>query len=120
MIGASGISYSFHRHGCFRLDAAEPLHRFDANCSAANDTVFRAITRREIPGVQVVASALVAIGEPDFFRSGINWCDHCFPALEDGSCLNFDYIERVTGLDRAKLHSLWQESMGEEFLLGLA
>jgi|GEM_PF-2982965 len=108
------------RHGCFRLDSAEPLHRFDANCSDASDAIFHAITQREIPGIQVVANAFAAIGEPDFFGSGINWCDRCFPILEDSSRLNFDYIERVTGLDRAKLYSLWQESTGEGFLQGLA
>jgi hypothetical protein len=107
------------RHGCFRLGSSEPLHRFDEDCPSSKDALFRAVTQRNTPDAHVVADALVAITAPTFVGTGINWCDICFPVLEDGSRLNFDYIERVTGLDRAKLHSMWEESTGESFLHGL-
>jgi transcriptional regulator with XRE-family HTH domain len=108
------------KHGCFRLDSKEPLHRFNGTCAAGNAAILRAATQRDIPGIHVVANALVAISRPDFYGDGINWCESCFPADADGTRISFDYIELVTGLDRAKLHSLWQEATGNEFLHGLA
>jgi transcriptional regulator with XRE-family HTH domain len=108
------------RHGCFRANPDEPLHRFNDNCPTACSTLFEGIVRREVPGIEVVTNGLVAVSEPDFFRSGVRWCDSCFPLYPDGSRLNFEYMETVTGLTRAQLHVLWQESTGDDSLLGLA
>jgi transcriptional regulator with XRE-family HTH domain len=60
------------RHGCFRVNRDEPLHRFNQNCPAACSTLFEGIASRNVPGLEVVANALVAISEPDFLRDGIN------------------------------------------------
>jgi transcriptional regulator with XRE-family HTH domain len=108
------------RHGCFRLGTTEALHRFNDSCPAAGDALFRAIKQCDGPGVQVFANALVAITDPAFFESGMNLCETCFPVLPDGSRLNFEYVELVTGLNRAQWDSLCHESTGEEFLEGLA
>jgi transcriptional regulator with XRE-family HTH domain len=108
------------RHGCFRVNPDEPLHRFNENCHAACSTLFEGIARGEVPGIEVLSNALVAVSEPAFARSGLIWCDSCFPIYPDGSRLNFEYMETVTGLTRAQLHVLWQESTGDDSLLGLA
>jgi transcriptional regulator with XRE-family HTH domain len=108
------------RHGCFRVNPDEPLHRFNANCPPACAALFEGIAGRNVPGVEVAANALVAITEPDFFRRGLNWCDCCFPLHADGSRLDFEYLELVTGLDRARLYALWQETIGDNSLQGLS
>lgn len=108
------------QHGCFRSGPTEALHRFNEDCSAARDLLYRAVARDDVPGIQVIANALVALTEPAILGNGINWCECCFPVRANGSRLDFDYIERVTGLDRAQLHCLWQESTGDNSLQGLA
>jgi hypothetical protein len=45
------------KHGCFRLNPAEPLHFFNMPCSIAGDTLFRAAKRRNVP-VHVYTNAL--------------------------------------------------------------
>jgi transcriptional regulator with XRE-family HTH domain len=101
------------RHGCFRTDASAPLHRFNEDCAAAGDAVFHAVTHEDV-GLHVFANALVAMAETT------NWCDVCFPVHSDGSRLNFDYVEDVTGLRREQLYALYEAATGEEFLQGLA
>jgi hypothetical protein len=108
------------RHGCFRVNHNEPLHRFNENCPAACSTLFEGFAGRETPGLEIVANALVAITEPDIFRRGLNWCDPCFPLQPDGSRLGFEYLEMVTGLDREQLYAIWQETNGDDSLQGLA
>jgi transcriptional regulator with XRE-family HTH domain len=108
------------RHGCFRVNPDEPLHRFNENCPAACATLFEGIAGRETPGLEVVANALVAITEPDILRRGLNWCESCFPLHADGSRLDFEYLETVTGFDQARLYAIWQETNGDDSLQGLS
>src|SRR6266567_1253541 len=101
------------RHGCFRTSPPAPLHRFNVDCAAAGEAVFHAATHEDV-GLHIFANALVAVLETT------NWCDVCFPVHSDGSRLDFDYVEQVTGLRRDQWHTLFEEATGEEFLRGLA
>jgi transcriptional regulator with XRE-family HTH domain len=71
------------RHGCFRLSPIEPLHRFNETCPAAGDALFRAINEQENIGVEVFGNALYAV-TPHPPDGTMNWCDSCFPVVEDG------------------------------------
>lgn len=101
------------RHGCFRTSPSAPLHRFNENCAAAGEAVFRAATHGDA-GIHIFTNVLVAVLET------VNWCDVCFPVHSDGSRLDFNYLEQVIGLRRDQWHSLFEETTGEEFLQGLA
>jgi transcriptional regulator with XRE-family HTH domain len=100
-------------HGCFRMNPAEPLHRFNENCPAAGDAVFHAVTHQDV-GLHVFANALFA------YSGTTNWCDVCFPVLSDGSRISMEYVEQITGLGRDKLYAMSEAAVGEEFLNGLA
>jgi transcriptional regulator with XRE-family HTH domain len=108
------------RHGCFRVNPDEQLHRFNEDCPLACSTLFEGIVRRNVPGVEVIANALIAISEPVFFQDGINWCDSCFPIHSDGSRLDFEYLETITGLTREQMNLRIREEAGDDSLLGLS
>jgi transcriptional regulator with XRE-family HTH domain len=65
------------RHGCFQINATEPLHRFHDGCHAAGNTLFR-VLKEETGGALVYANALVAVIEKGR-ESGLRWCETCFP-----------------------------------------
>jgi hypothetical protein len=106
------------KHGCFRLNPAEPLHFFNMPCSIAGDTLFRAAKRRNVP-VHVYTNAPVAALRPNS-ENAVRWCDTCFPPLSGGARISFEYIEQVTGLSRWQLHSLTDVITGQPFIEGLA
>ncbi len=106
------------KHGCFRLSPAEPLHSFNASCSVAGDTLFQAARRRNV-GVNVYSNALWAAMKPTS-ENAVRWCDTCFPPLSGGARISFEYIEKVTGLNRWQLHSLTDAITGQPFIEGLA
>jgi transcriptional regulator with XRE-family HTH domain len=101
------------RHGCFQKNPSAPLHGFNENCKEGGEAIFEGIKQENV-GLHIFSNALVAI-------SGVTkWCDQCFPVRSDGSRLNFEYLELVTGLERAQLYELYEAAAGEEFLQGLA
>lgn len=106
------------KHGCFRLNPAEPLHSFNTSCSAATDTLFRAAKRRNV-GVHVYSNALWAAMKPNS-ENAVHLCDTCFPPLSGGARISFEYIEKVTGLNRWQLHSLTDAITRQPFIEGLA
>jgi len=106
------------KHGCFRLNSAEPLHFFNSSCCLATDTLFRAVKRRNA-GVHVYSNALWAVLRPNS-ENAVRWCDTCFPPLSGGARISFEYIEKVTGLNRWQLHSLIDATTGQPFIEGLA
>lgn len=106
------------KHVCFRLNPAEPLHFFDSSCSVATDTLFRAAKRGNV-GVHVYSNALWAAMKPNS-ENAVHWCVTCFPPLSGGARISFEYIERVTGLNRWQLHSLTDAITGQPFIEGLA
>jgi transcriptional regulator with XRE-family HTH domain len=108
------------QHGCFRLSPADKLHRFNEECSEATAAVFRAVSSREIPGLHVYNNAMVAVGREELPNDSAHWCDCCFPILSNGCRLDYEYMERVTGLTRAELTTLWQKVSGDSSLHGLA
>ena len=83
------------KHGCFRLNPTEPLHLFDASCSAAGATLYRAAKRRNVE-VHVYSNALCEASQPGG-EAAVRWCDTCFPLLNGGARISFEYIEQVTG-----------------------
>ena len=99
-------------HGCFRTNPSGPLHRFNEDCRGAGDAVFDALKRNA--GLHVCANALVAITED------IGWCDVCFPLNADGSRLNLDYVEQVTGLRRDQWYDFLEGLTGDHYLQGLS
>jgi len=106
------------KHGCFRLNPSEPLHFFNPSCSVATETLFRAGRRRNV-GVNVYSNALWAAMKPNS-ENAVRWCDTCFPPLSGGARISFEYIEKVTGLNRWQLHSLTDAITGQPFIEGLA
>jgi len=106
------------RHGCFQINATEPLHRFDDGCRAAGDTLFR-VLKEENGGALVYTNALIAVSETGRKR-GIRWRETCFPELPDGRRISFEYIAQVTGQDIAQVHALYEAFAGQQFLEGLA
>jgi transcriptional regulator with XRE-family HTH domain len=106
------------KHGCFRLNPTEPLHRFNASCSAAGDTLYRAAKRRNTE-IQVYSNALWAALQPGG-EAAVQWCNACFPPLNSGARISFEYIEQVTGWSRSQLHSLTDAITGQPFIEGLA
>jgi transcriptional regulator with XRE-family HTH domain len=108
------------RHGCFRLDATEPLHLFNDSCSVAGESLFRAAKHHDIGmPVHVYSNALWAAMQPGS-EDAVRWCDACFPPLSGGARITFEYIEKVTGWTRAQLHTLCDAVTGQPFLEGLA
>jgi transcriptional regulator with XRE-family HTH domain len=105
-------------HGCFQLSRTEPLHRFNARCTAAGDALFRTI-KEHGTGTYVYKNALVAATQPGG-ESAVHWCDACFPVSPVGTRIGFEYIEQVTGLSRTKICALYDEITGEAFLEGLS
>lgn len=104
------------RHGCFRANPEAPLHRFNPDCPAAGDALFTAIKDKQ-PGLHVLRDALVAIADEK--HPSVTWCDRCFPVSGDGSRLNFDYLEKVTGLRRDQLYEMYEAYSGSD-LQGLS
>jgi transcriptional regulator with XRE-family HTH domain len=106
------------RHGCFQLLGRSGLHRFNPECNDAGAAIYSFANGNET-GVYVFPNALQAIltlgGEDK-----IGWCDGCFPQLEDGLRVDFDYIEKVTGFSRAKLHEFIMQVTGDDSLQGLS
>ena len=100
------------QHGCFQINPSAPLHRFNENCAKAGEAVFQAIKKEN--GLHIFNNALMAISE------NTNWCEECFPLHSDGSRLNFDYVEQITGLNRTQLYELFEAESGEQHLQGLA
>ena len=108
------------RHGCFRLDATEPLHLFSDSCSVAGEALFRAAKHHDIGmPVHVYSNALWAVTQARG-EDAARWCDTCFPLLYGGARISFEYIEQVTGLKRHQLHALCDAITGEPFIEGLA
>jgi transcriptional regulator with XRE-family HTH domain len=101
------------RHGCFQINASAPLHRFNESCARAGEAVFQAIKQENV-GLHVFSNALVATSE------NTRWCEECFPPHPDGSRLNVDYLEQITGLSRTQLYELYETESGEQYLQGLA
>jgi transcriptional regulator with XRE-family HTH domain len=106
------------KYGCFRLSPTEPLHSFNTSCTQAGDTLYRAAKRRNVP-VHVYSNALWAAMKPNS-ENTVRWCDTCFPPLSGGARISFEYIEKVTGLNRWQLHSLTDAITGQPFIEGLA
>ncbi len=108
------------KHGCFRLSATEPLHSFNSACSVAGKSLLQATKGSDV-GMPVYAysNALWAAAEPGGEKT-VRWCDTCFPPLYGGARLSFEYIEQVTGWNRAQLHGLCEAITGQPFLEGLA
>jgi transcriptional regulator with XRE-family HTH domain len=108
------------RHGCFRLDATEPLHLFNDSCSVAGEALFRAAKHHDIGmPVHVYSNALWAATQAGG-EEAVRWCDTCFPPLYGGARISFEYIEQVTGLKRHQLHALCDAITGQPFIEGLA
>lgn len=105
-------------HGCFQLGRTEPLHRFNEQCIAAGEALFRTI-KEEGAGAYVYKNALVAANQPGG-ETAVCWCDVCFPVSVTGIRISFDYIEQVTGLSRSQICLLYDEITGEPFLEGLS
>jgi transcriptional regulator with XRE-family HTH domain len=106
------------RHGCFQLEGRSGLHRFNPECRDAGAAMYSFANGKET-GVFVFPNALqaiVSLGGED----KIGWCDKCFPRSEDGVRVDFDYIEEVTGLSRAKLHEILMQITGDDSLHGLS
>ena len=108
------------RHGCFRLGATELLHRFNPDCSEATSTLFKVVSGSEIPGIESYENAIAVIAHHEAARGDINWCDCCFPQLPNGSRLNMEYLESITGLTREKIELRMREETGDDSLLGLS
>lgn len=105
------------KYGCFRLGPAESLHRFNEGCSAAGVALFSAVKHKSV-GAHVYDNALWAAVEPGGENS-VRWCDRCFPVLPGGARITFEYIEQVTGCNRAQLHALCDAITGQPFIEGL-
>jgi transcriptional regulator with XRE-family HTH domain len=105
-------------HGCFRLTHADQMHWFNGDCRAAGEAFFRAV-KEENTGAHVFTNALFAVTQPGGENS-VRWCDTCFPLLPGGARISFEYIQQVTGWDRAQLHALIDAVTGEPFIEGLA
>jgi transcriptional regulator with XRE-family HTH domain len=99
------------RHGCFRAAPSEPLHRFDRDCPAAGELVYKAV--KPNIGLYVFTNVFVALLETT------NWCDVCFPKHSDGSRLTIEYLEQVTGLRRDQWADLAETDTNEDLLQGL-
>lgn len=106
------------RHGCFRLGESEPLHLFNDSCETGLNALFRT-AKRQTHGTQVYSNALWAALKPGG-EDSVCWCDTCFPSLPGGGRVTFEYIERVTGWNRAQLHALCDAITGQPYLEGLA
>ncbi len=106
------------KHGCFMVNDAEPLHCFSSSCSGAGEVLFNAV-KGKFPTVQVYPDALWTAFHPGGEFS-LRWCDNCFPPLLGGARITFEYIEKVTGLNRIQLHALCEAITGQPFLEGLA
>lgn len=106
------------RHGCFHLDKAAPLHRFDQNCRAAGEAMFLTHKRGDT-GAYIYKNAIYAMSAAGGDKR-VNWCDACFPLSSSGERLDFDYLEQITGLSRSQLHELCKTVGGEPFLQGLS
>jgi hypothetical protein len=108
------------RHGCFRLNATEPLHLFNDSCSVAGEALFRAAKHHDIGmPVHVYSNALWAATQAGG-EDAVRWCGTCFPPLNGGARISFEYIEQVTGLKRHQLHALCDAITGQPFIEGLA
>src|SRR3984885_12912155 len=108
------------RHGCFRLDATEPLHLFNDSCSVAGEALFRMAKQHDIGvPVHVYSNALWAATQAGG-EDAVRWCENCFPPLYGGAHISFEYIEQVTGLNRYQLHALCDAITGQPFIEGLA
>ena len=75
-----------------------------ASCSAAGHTLYRAAKRRNVV-VHVYSHALGVALQPGG-EAAVHWCDTCFPPLNGGTRVSFEYIEQVTGWSRSQLNSL--------------
>lgn len=106
------------RNGCFRLDKGEELHRFNENCAAAGNVLFD-VVHDKVPRVQVLGNALYAL-EATLGEHSVNWCNACFPEDQDGNRITAQYLSRITGLNPAQLHELYERVCGEVFLQGLS
>jgi transcriptional regulator with XRE-family HTH domain len=105
-------------YGCFQLTQADQMHRFNASCRAASEALFRT-AKEENTGAHVFTNALYAIMQPGGERN-VRWCDTCFPLLPGGGRISFEYIQQITGWDRAELDALIEAVTGEPFIQGLA
>lgn len=105
------------RHGCFRASETELLHRFSPICRTAMWTIFQGLNDPEA-SAYVYPNALI----PVFLsaRVDIKWCDVCFPVHTDGSRLDFEYLESITGLTREQMELRMREEAGDDSLLGLS
>ncbi len=104
------------RHGCFQINATEPLHRFHDACRPAGDSLFRVM---KDGGAMVYRNALVAVIESGG-EHRTRWCETCFPELLHGRHISLEYIAQVTGKNIAQVHALYEAVAGQEFLEGLA
>jgi hypothetical protein len=105
------------RHGCFQQEAAGPLHRFDAGCREASDTIWR---RREgNAGTFMFSNVLYAIIKAGD-ENAIPWCDGCFPVFSNGARVSTEYLEQVTGVTRQKMRKIYEGINETAFLHGLS
>jgi hypothetical protein len=102
-------------HACFRLQPNSPIHAFSLKCSAAGNALLGTL---RIPGtgLYVYENALPVVALEK--EESISWCEVCFPRPKTGVRIDFDYIERVTGLSRSKLSEMWAELVGDPSLYG--
>ncbi len=106
------------KHGCFRLNSDDPLHRFNVDCKAASDALFLAVKNKEV-GAHVYDNALWAAMQPAT-KETVRWCETCFPLLPGGARITFEYIEQVTGMSRYQLHALCNAITAQPVIEGLA
>jgi transcriptional regulator with XRE-family HTH domain len=92
-------------HGCFREteDAPAPLHRFSSRCPGGISTLLDMVKYEKDLCVAVNAIYVMsADGDP----SAVLWCDTCFPELDDGGRISWQYLQEVTGFSREQLAEL--------------
>jgi transcriptional regulator with XRE-family HTH domain len=104
-------------HNCFRNPEQGPLHRFNATCTTAGETLLK-LSRNEQSSVEVFGNALCAVAHVGA-EDRIQWCEKCFP-LTNGVRLSIEYMEQVTGLTRAQIAGLFETVAGDTTIQGLA
>lgn len=97
------------RHGCFPAPGGA-LHRFDRQCQAAGDAIFRALRDRGgASGFPIFANAIAPVAAAQD-ENCITWCETCFPLDGTGSRIGIDYIAQVTGLTNIQLTAMMESA----------
>lgn len=93
-------------HGCFKLPVRgkpQYLHRFWSGCAESVQSLLQMIKQElDLSVASKVIYAMASEGGPD----SVPWCDVCFPLLEDGNRISWDYLQEVAGLSVEQMAEL--------------